>query len=219
MPAVGRNQLDPGPFREWCAKRLMPESGEWSPEIGGLAGLLTTDELAAQLGIGTRRLYAWRSEAEALDRDAVEDALHRAGYALDEIYPDVPSAPEPKRGGVPAGYGSYLGDEEILALHRLHMRGISIAELARRIYRKAGYRSAEAAKYGIRTGFRRLGLEIKRRPPHRLTLLPPQCIERASNGARCKSFPVRGTDRCWSHTNPEEAHSRAAEMTAQRSAA
>lgn len=55
-----------------------------------------------------------------------------------------------------------LTDEQLRALHLLHVReGVSVRELGRRIYRRAGYRSAKSAAMGVLGGWRRLGLEAR----------------------------------------------------------
>jgi hypothetical protein len=43
-------------------------------------------ELAEQMGVSERQLYRWREEGELVNRDVVEDALHRVGVGLWELY-------------------------------------------------------------------------------------------------------------------------------------
>lgn len=214
-------RLDPQPFRDWCEKRLMTDLAPHCDEVGSLAGRVTAEQLAERMGIDDRRLYAWREENVWLDRDRLEDALHRAGYSIEDIYPDLPPLPEEKPAhggwGPEPGRGSLLSDENVLALHRLHIEGgVSIRELARRIYRKAGYASWEAAMHGIRRGFRRLGLEAQRRHPTELAIRPRLCVDQKSNGEPCEAFAVTGRDRCWPHENREIAKQRIAQANQAR---
>lgn len=166
-PVAAASILDPAPFREWCNSLLAPKPEEWTHTLGELAGKATADVLAVRLGIDGRRLYAWRFENRHLDRDMVEDALHRAGYALDDVYPDLDlgGVRERNRGGVLPGTTGRLRDPHLEVLHRLHIeRGMSIREMARRLWRGLGYASEDAADFAIRKGWKRLRLEVRRRP-------------------------------------------------------
>lgn len=63
------------------------------------------------------------------------------------------------RGGKPKGVHGKLEDRHLRALHRLHSeQGLSLRELGRRIWEKAGYANAHSAGMAISYGFRRLGL-------------------------------------------------------------
>lgn len=211
-PFATERELDPGPFRAWCEKRLLPKAKDWKHEVGELAGRVTTADLAAELGIDERRLSAWRRENRTLDRDYLEDALHHAGVSITDLYPDLEDAAEagPKP-GPPFGFGSKLTDEQVVVLHRLHVeRGLSIRELGRRSYRALGYRSWQAAEYGIRRGFIRLGLESVRRHAFARNS-DRRCARVKANGEPCGSFAMHGEDYCWPHhpKNQEEARRRA----------
>lgn len=59
------------PLREWIEGRLVST---------------TTGDLARELGVDERRLFAWREENDFADRDVLEDALNRAGVYLWEVY-------------------------------------------------------------------------------------------------------------------------------------
>jgi hypothetical protein len=77
--------LDPTPFRSWCDSRLTDGEGR-ADEIGEAAARYTVTELAADLGVGERRLWRWRNDVVTIERCDLEDALHRAGSALWEVY-------------------------------------------------------------------------------------------------------------------------------------
>jgi transcriptional regulator with XRE-family HTH domain len=200
--------LDPSPFRKWCEARIAPDPKEWSGAIGELAGRVTAEQLAEDLGISERRLYAWRFENKGLDLELLEDALHRAGVELRALYPDPPEreAPrDPRPMGPPPGLGSKLSDEQVRVLHRLHIeRGLSLRELGRRLYRQLGYATDEAATFGIRNGFRRLGLEAQWRHPTKLETTP-RCVDLKANGEPCGGLRIKGSDKCFPHAYPEKA--------------
>jgi len=59
--------------------------------------------------------------------------------------------------------GSRYTEAQLRALHLAHMRGSSIRSLAKRTYRKAGYRSFRSAELAIGREWRRLGLAARDR--------------------------------------------------------
>lgn len=197
-PFATERELDPGPFRAWCEKRLLPKAKDWKHGVGELAGRVTVAELAEQLGIDERRLTAWRGENRTLDRDYVEDALHRAGVAFRDVYPDLPEVR--LRGSGPQhmpGYRSLLSDSQVRELHALHRRGVPVKALAERVWVRAGYASWQSAEWGIRAGFRRLDLPIIRR--RGVFLRGRQCRAERTEGGRCGQFVLSGSDFCWHH--------------------
>jgi len=210
--------IDPQPFRKWCDERIQPPPKQWRHTAGELAGKVTVEELASELGLGDRRLYAWRFENKALEQGAVEVALDRAGYRITDVYPDlqpldsgekVPFRPYP-------GFRCKLSDDQLKVLHRFHAeRGFAVKELARQVYEQVGYASVGAAEWGIRTGFRRLGLEVIRRHP---TALPAArlCGKPTADGSPCRAFRFGDSDLCWQHTFPDLARKRALAATAAR---
>lgn len=187
-------QLSPQPFRQWCAWRLDPKG--WDRSDSAPVGDDTVRQLAFDLGIGERRLHRWRKENASLERIDVEEALHHADVQFWEVYPQgVPPIPTPLPQHQP-GYGSKLNDEEVLRLHDLHRKGVAVCELARRIWRSAGYRSDAAARKGIQKGFRRLGLETVPVPAYR------RCEAIKAGGGRCEKQAMVGSDHCMQH-DPE----------------
>ncbi|HEX5591976.1 MAG TPA: hypothetical protein VFX35_01365 [Solirubrobacterales bacterium] len=213
-------RLDPAPFREWCNEQIVTEGTD---ELGGYARVFTAGDLALKLGTSQRSLYRWLHESTWLDRPEIEAALDHAGIHLWELYPDLPE-PEPLVGpqGPQPGAGSKLSDEQVRVLHRLHVeRELSIRELGRRIYAQVGYFSEDAAVFGIRSGFRRLGLEAKWRHPTTLaTVADRYCKEDKADGERCGAFAMRGEEYCWPHhpDNRDAAAASIARANAARSA-
>lgn len=209
-------QLSPQPFRQWCAWRLDPNGWD-RPDAPAVADdEAVVRQLAFDMGIGDRRLRRWRNENQRLERIEVEEALHRADVGFWEVYPDVelrvPNANNP------AGFGSKLSDEQVLELHAVHLSGASIRELSRRIYKAAGYASAESADYGIRKGFRRLGLPAIVRHQKELATLK-RCGHPRAAGSPCKNPPTPGFDQCWTHRNLDIARQNVVRATEARLAA
>lgn len=210
MPVAAPNRLDPAPFRAWVARKL----GARGPKdaLGELADSIEAHELARDLGLEERQLFRWRFENQTLDRLAVEEALHRVDVGIWEVYLDLPEPQaDSKPFGPQPGAGCKLSDEQLRVLHRLHIeREFSVRELGRQIYRQVGYVSADAAVFGIRNGFRRLGLEVTWRHPSKLAT-SPRCTFEKRDGERCIAHPLRGEEFCWPHhpDNREEAARRA----------
>lgn len=68
------------------------------------------------------------------------------------------------KGGRKPGSGSKLSDDQLRALHRVHIeQNRSINDLARDIYQKAGYRTPHACAVSISGGFKRLNLRARDR--------------------------------------------------------
>jgi hypothetical protein len=59
--------------------------------------------------------------------------------------------------------GRKLSDTQVLAAHRDHLDGVSINELGRRLWKRAGHRSAHACAEALRAAFHAKGLSV--RPP------------------------------------------------------
>jgi hypothetical protein len=69
-----------------------------------------------------------------------------------------------KRGGGRApGAGCKLTDTQLRALHAAHMRGQSINELAKSIYKQVGYSSQSSCASSISNAWQRLGLQARDR--------------------------------------------------------
>jgi hypothetical protein len=196
-PIATDHQLDPRSFREWAE--------EWREKRD-----LPIARLAHELRIGERRLRHWLRTAGTLDRDDLEDALHRMDVCIWDVYPDLdpPTTPAVNRGGVPAGVTGRLRDTHFRVLHRIHIeRGMSVAEMSRRLYEQFGYASPGTASYAILRGWKRLGLPVKRR--HDL----PDAVSRCKGlktryprkGERCTEPPMIGSDYCREHSEERRA--------------
>lgn len=217
-------QLDPTPFREWCDERIRDERSD-----GAGGHLLSPGAFAGKLGITTDVLRVWRRSYRTLNRTELEEALRRAGYQIWDVYPELasdgdgpthgycPSCKEDVpvdermrclwcdgrawkgRSGDPPGAQSKLTDRQVKALYELHLRGVSVIELGRRIWKQAGYSSWTTAEKGVRYGFKRLRLPVvvPTTPIHR------RCIGlktgTPNKGSRCSRYAVRGSEYCREH--------------------
>jgi hypothetical protein len=83
--------LPPEPFKEWieslvaAAERNAAERAKDEDERKKLA----TSDVAAQLGVSVRRLYAYRFEADAFDEMVVDRCTsHHGGVMMWELYPE-----------------------------------------------------------------------------------------------------------------------------------
>lgn len=75
------------------------------------------------------------------------------------LWCDAPTREKKRGGGKPAGVHGKLSDRHLQALHHFHLeQGVSIRELGRRIWEKAGYASPTSAAESISQGFKRLHL-------------------------------------------------------------
>lgn len=210
-------RLSPQPFRQWCAWRLDPAG--WDRPWSEATPEAVVASLAALLGLSDRRLRRWRNEVVWLDRLDVVDALRHAGLEIWDVYPEfVYDLIEPLRPQHEPGHGSKLNDDQVCELYAAHVAGASIRVLAARIYEKAGYKTPASAQYGIRKGFRRLGLKALRRHPKHLATTP-RCGLPTSDGTPCLNIPMSGSDLCWTHRFPEEARANVFRATEVRLAA
>lgn len=178
-------QLDPQPFRDWVDAWLGANPDETAVE-----------RLVFDLGIGERRLRRWRHENSSLERIEVEEALHRAGTGIWEVYPEVPALPILAPQQQP-GYRANLTEAQLLELHRLHVAGVPVKVLAERVWKVAGFASWVSAEKRIRVGFSRLGLSTTRGLRH----LPParRCTAVCGSGERCGQAALKDSDQCFHH--------------------
>jgi hypothetical protein len=112
---------------------------------------------------------------------------------------------------------SKLKDRHIEVLHQMHTeRGVSIRELGRFIWERAGFASAEAAARAITRAFDRMHLparpyaesrELTRRKGERL------CEEVKASGESCGNFAMVGSSLCWGHLHPEQMRALALEAS------
>lgn len=200
-----REQRSPQPFRQWCAWRLDPQG--WDRPDAPRVEDTVVERLAFDLGMGERKLRRWRNENESLERIEVEEALHHADVGFWEVYPDAPSLNMVRRGGPghEPGFRSKLRDDDVRALYELHLKGATIRELGRRIWKRAGYSSIDSAENAIRRGFRRLGLEYTALPPSRFGRCKGIRRWWPNKGAPCSKFAMRGSDYCMQHDEERRA--------------
>lgn len=91
--AVGGNsgtvcKITPEPFRRWADRRIVAITH--ASNLDDPEGKIAPNEvLAAELQIGIRRLHTWRHQARHLVKNAVEDALWRAGVAFEDVYGEL----------------------------------------------------------------------------------------------------------------------------------
>src|SRR5882672_11768093 len=147
------SSLHPQPFREWCECRLAERSKPGNEGIGGMAHLYNVEDLAHDLGIDDRRLYAWRFENTRLDRIRIEEALANAGYWIEDVYSEEELAEEPtpsdpdRRGRFP-GSTTRISDLQLRVLHRLHIeRRYTIQTIAGLVYEQFRFASPGSASW------------------------------------------------------------------------
>jgi hypothetical protein len=199
--------LDPGPFRKWYREQKKTT---------------TSKGLARQIGIDPRTLRRWDDPTQRIRRSDLEAALEGTDFLLGDIYPELvgreaeiafcPSCQEEVaiegreclwcgcHLDQKAGTMGKLKDRHFRALHKLHTDGgLTIRELGRRVYKRAGYSSAKSAEVTIWRAFHRLELPIVDR---RVNPLPPesrQCTGTTPAGERCPRWTMLGESVCWSH--------------------
>lgn len=188
--------LDVAPFLEWAARREHVLEVEYSDKSregeGGLERLL--EEIGWDDPSGRKRMYRWRHENKGgrVERAFVENALHRAGYLFEDVYPDLGSMPE-----LPTGPSTRLmTDEQVVAAHTVYVKAkltqVSLAEL---IWERYGYASASSCAKALVDAFRSLGLPARR------------CTSTTAEGKKCNGNPLAGEDCCYRH-KPEWADKR-----------
>lgn len=106
--------------------------------------------------------------------------------------PRLHASPEiRRRGGRNQWSGSKLTPVQCRALHKLHVeQGLSVSELARRIWETRGFGSVMSAKEAIRRGWKHLDLPIQ-------TI--GSCEGTTRKGA-CQRHALVGRRFCWAHT-------------------
>ena len=160
------------------------------------------------------------------------------------IWCDTPTTPPPRRrgGGKPAGKWGYLTDAQVRACHVLYMQGLSLNQVAERIWTRTRYASAASLSRALHEQFMRLGLPrrdrleasiaastihgLARDPEHRRRLKIArgevrglQCAgvrtQYPRKGERCQRWAMAGSEYCISH-DPARAGERDAQLAAMR---
>jgi hypothetical protein len=201
-PAVGRMPKEPipvTPFLKFCEQReaqLKRELDEY-PAIchrdlalpGSRARLVLS--LGWEVDTGTRKLNRWANPDQGdghsgwVDRAEIEDALRYAGVDFYDIYPDVP----PPRSYYPAfDCNRLMTEAQLIAAHTIYVRAkMTVREIAAPIKERFGYRSLQTADVALRSGWRSLGLPLRR------------CAATTRRGGHCHGYPLSGVDHCRSH--------------------
>lgn len=199
-----REPLPVAPFLAFCAKREAQIARDLDayPAIGrgeGRTQALGVDpktRLAWVLGwdpeVGLRKLNRWskpnlgEGHSGWVARADIEDAIHAAGGAFEQIYPDAAPAP-PYVSHL--GAGRYMTDEQIVAAHTVYVRAkLTTREVAQLVYRRFGYVSVGSASRAIRGAWKAFGLPVR------------QCEAiAAAHGGRCRRHPSHGVDHCPAH--------------------
>lgn len=186
------------PFLNWFQRRLDYYDRVYgkSDIDGGRNMWRVLDEIGWPHDSGARRMYRLRNESLTgmMERATVEDALHRAGVLVSDLYPDLPE-PEPMRER-PAQ--RRMTDEQVLAAHRIYV-GMKLTQrtLAELLWEKYGYENMNACAKAIAVAFRSFGLQ------------PRRCTATTAAGKRCTGAPVQGDDVCALH-DPRRASKRSA---------
>jgi hypothetical protein len=196
------------------------------------------DYLAAALEVDREQIYRWRKSlgpgrrpVTVHDRDDVEDALHKAGYFMWEVFEDddaddvVDATTAGQRrslerliAGQPAGVYGKLTDSAMRELYEMHLEGVSARELGRRIWQQAGFKTPHSAMQAILARWEALGLPVHRPTSKRLTeegrserrrqrrdsgeVQAIVCSGRNKYGEPCSRWARPGSDRCTYHQRP-----------------
>jgi hypothetical protein len=127
----------------------------------------------------------------------IEDALHRAGYLFEDVYPDEPVL------SLGREYKSQrlMTDEQVAAAHVVYVRAkLTMLEVATLVYEKYGYGSPHACRKALSVAFKAFGLPAR------------ACTATATKGGSCVAPAASGSDMCLMHAKLE-THEEAFERT------
>lgn len=148
------------------------------------------------LGFHSRRIREWR-KGGPVSVFAADPVLTKLDVHPDELPDELWVTEDSGPSYRPLRVPHRLSDNHLRALHGFHLDGVSVKELGRRVWDRAGYASEEAAANAIARGFTRLGLEKGVGPNaqrcHGIKSTYP------NKGRRCRDFPMVGSDFCWAH--------------------
>lgn len=223
------------PFLAWCERREAQIANQLDryPALGvNPDGMNPHARLMLELGwtpdTGGRRLLRWASDhATGMeDRAIIEDALHHAGAAFNDVYPDITDS-----SGYPCrvGQGRLMTDTQIRAAHIIYERtGLSLLQLGGLLWERYGYANVDSCTCGLRHSFKNLGLPVrawreasiaahykhglavggKTAPLYKRHLKIQrhgQCDATRSDGTPCPRAAQPGTTHCGYHAPQEHA--------------
>lgn len=176
-------RLSKEPLRAWIEARL----SQLESQANGRTPLQL---LAAEMGVPERTLFRWRQEDGVVDSAAVEDALHRIGVDLGDIYAEpvepMVTVPErfwtyvPDRPDEPdvcwPWWGAMAGRGKVTPMFHLGRRGGRMIPAARLVY------IATYGDPGERYVWRRCANHRCVRPEHLMLRYPQQRIGRGQWG-------------------------------------
>lgn len=165
-------RLPARPLAKWLAREIA------RLECNETIGTSPVQYLSRNMQIDEKIVRRWRDllggtdkPTETQPRETVEDALHRYGALIFDVFPDL-ADDEPadddepaRRGGWtrPDRRGSRYTEPQLRALHLAHVRGQSLNALGKQTHRKVGYKSAGSAAMAMSREFKRMGLPITER--------------------------------------------------------
>lgn len=187
--------------------------------------------LSARTGISADAWYRRVRRAEAsgqVDLGIADTILVELDLSLDDLDPVDEKPPARRRGGgKPSGVYGKLTDAQVRACHVLYEQGLSMRQVADRVWERAGYASAAGCARALSEQFIRLGLPRRdrieatklrctkhglaskhgRRPGYQayrrrvLAGIPdqPPCAGTTSAGKPCRHPAVRGSRFCMVH--------------------
>lgn len=237
-----REPIPVAPFLAWCQTRIEQLTYELDayPAIGlTLEGVNPHARLMLELGwdpdTGGRRLLRWASAEHMTgmgERALIEDALHHAGVAFEDVYPAIESArAQPDK----LGQGHRMTDAQIVAAHTIYNRtGMSLRALGELLWQRYGYIDAASCTQQLRRSFHNRGLPVrtiqegqwashykhgmtvggKTAPMYKRTLKLQRdgpCAATRKDGTPCPRAARPGTDRCGYH-NADEIERRRTQM-------
>src|SRR5262245_18465179 len=160
-PALPADALPFAPFQDWVRSQVAIHGAE---ELARRAGV---DESLIRRWLAGR--YRHRGHEQVIHRipiDTADQILTRVddGETLSTLYPDAEPPRRGKGGGKPVGKYRLLTDDQVRAIHRIHIEaGVSIRELARQLHAQFGYSGPKSMANCLSAAFDSLGLDARDR--------------------------------------------------------
>jgi len=160
-PALPADALPFAPFQDWVRTQVAIHGAE---ELALRAGV---DESLIRRWLAGR--YRHRGREQVIHRipiDTADQVLTRVddGETLTTLYPDLEPPRCGKGGGKPVGKYRLLTDDQVRAIHRIHIEaGVSIRELARQLHARFGYSGEKSMANCLSAAFDSLGLDARDR--------------------------------------------------------